>query len=126
MDKSGNNLFDFARENRHNQTQAENLLWQHLRNRRVNGQKFRRQHPIGSFIADFYCNEYKLVIELDGGYHLLKDQREQDLGRTFELEESGFKVLRFTNEEVLQDIYAVVKAIKKHLTLNPSPPGEGL
>jgi very-short-patch-repair endonuclease len=85
----------------------------------------RRQHPIGNFIADFYCHEFKLVIEVDGAYHSQDDPSDYDQGRSYELEELGIKVLRFTNEEVITDINAVIKAISLHLTLNPSPEGEG-
>jgi very-short-patch-repair endonuclease len=124
--KAVKRIFDFARQNRQKQTQAEALLWRHLRNRQVIGQKVRRQHPIGNFIADFYIHQFKLVIELDGDYHFRQDQREHDQGRSFELEELGIKILRFTNNEVIQDLNAVLETIKKHLTLNPSPQGEGL
>lgn len=124
--KATSKLFDFARQNRQKQTQAEALLWQYLRNRQINNYKMRRQHPIGNFVVDFYCHELKLVIEVDGGYHLQKEQTDYDQGRSFELEELGIKVLRFKNDEVLNDINAVIMAISKHLTLNPSPPGEGL
>ncbi|MGV3588784.1 MAG: endonuclease domain-containing protein [Adhaeribacter sp.] len=121
-------LFDFARENRKKQTAAEELLWQHLRNRQLNNLKFRRQHPLGNFIADFYLHEAKLVIELDGEYHNAAENQDYDAGRTYELEEMGIKVLRFTNEEVLNDLDKVILTIKKHLILNSSPgrkPDEG-
>ena len=124
--KAKNKLFGFARQNRQKQTQAEALLWQHLRNRQVNKHKVRRQHPIGNFIADFYCHECRLVIEVDGAYHFQDDPSDYDQGRSYELKELGIKVLRFTNEEVIADINAVIKTISMHLTLNPPPPGEGL
>jgi very-short-patch-repair endonuclease len=66
------------------------------------------------------------VIELDDGYHSQEDQSDYDQGRSYELEQLGIKILRFTNEEIMQDIHAVLKTIGKHLTLNPSPQGEGL
>jgi len=109
-------LFGFARENRKKLTEAEQILWQHLRNKQLNGFKFRRQHPLGKFIADFYLHEAKLVIELDGNYHTQEEQKEYDFGRTYEMKELGIQVLRFTNNEVLKDIEKVLQTIKSHLT----------
>lgn len=100
-----------AKELRTNQTITEKLLWYQLRNRQVNNLKFRRQHPIGSYIVDFYCFEAKLVIEVDGDSHL--DQVEYDLQRTHWLEEQGLRVLRFTNEEVYFNLDGVIEAIAK-------------
>lgn len=124
--KAKRKLFDFARQNRQGSTPAEAFLWQYLRNGQINGLKIRRQHPIADFIADFYCHSCKVVIEVDGGYHFQQEQNEHDQGRKFELEEKGITVLRFSNEEVLSDINAVLQELRKHLTLNPSPGGEGL
>jgi very-short-patch-repair endonuclease len=104
-------LFEYARLNKQTQTPAETLLWQHLRNRRLKGHKFRRQHPISDFIADFYCAEQKLIIELDGGYHDEPDQQQYDEGRTCELKDIGIKVIRFTNQEVLNCIKDVLERI---------------
>lgn len=108
-------LFSFARANRRGQTTAEELLWQNLRNRKLSGFKFRRQHPVADFIADFYCHEAKLLIEIDGAYHDQVEQADYDKGRACELEKLGLKVLRFTNEEVEKEISKVVKIIKEHL-----------
>ncbi|MDN5205575.1 endonuclease domain-containing protein [Fulvivirgaceae bacterium BMA10] len=118
---SSNRLYQFARENRKNPTEAENALWQRLRNRQLKGSKFRRQHPMDDFIADFYCMEYKLIIEVDGGYHLSKSQREYDQSRSLKLENLGIKTIRFTNEQVLQEIDMVLDEIAKHLIPDPSP-----
>lgn len=93
-----------AKELRKNMTETEHLLWEKIRNRKLNGLKFRRQHPISIFIADFYCHEIRLVIELDGGIHENTDQKEYDEGRTAELENLGISVIRFTNEEILNSI----------------------
>ena len=90
-------------------TEAEEMLWKHLRNNKLNGLKFRRQHPLDIYIADFYCHQKKLIIEIDGGVHDIPEQEEYDNGRTFELEEKGFKVLRFRNEDVLNDISSVLE-----------------
>ena len=120
-----------SRENRQNQTEAEELLWQHLRNNQI-GYKIRRQHAIDGYIADFVCLKKGLVIEVDGGYHL--ETSEQDEIRTQVLNELGFEVIRFTNEEVIADIYQVIKKIKAKLDSQPErylsaanslSPGEG-
>lgn len=92
-------------------TEAEDILWKHLRNKKLNGLKFRRQHPLDIFIADFYCHEKKLVIELDGGIHDILEQKEYDEGRTSELEGKGFKVIRFRNEEIMNDLEDVLNRI---------------
>ena len=107
--------FYYARENRKLPTKAEGILWQALRNRRLHGYKFRRQHPISDFIADFYCHECKLIIEIDGGYHNDIEQRQYDEGRTYELNEFKIKVIRFTNNEVIEDIAFVLDVIGAHL-----------
>lgn len=88
-----------AREMRHPQTPAEATLWHALRNRKT-GFKFRRQHPIYRFIIDFYCAKAKLLIEIDGESHLEPSQEEYDKARTEYLEELGYKVIRFTNNDV--------------------------
>ncbi|QDH79810.1 endonuclease domain-containing protein [Echinicola soli] len=100
-----------AKELREMLTPAEKVLWEALQNRKLNGLKFRRQHPISKFIADFYCHEYQLVVEVDGEVHLELEQVERDEGRTFELEELGLKVIRFTNKEVFCDLENVLKKI---------------
>jgi len=113
-------LFYYARLNRKVQTEAEKILWHCLRNRKLQGFKFWRQHPIAHFIADFFCLESNLVIEIDGSYHDEREQQEYDEGRTFELEEINVKVLRFTNEEVIRDTEFVLKEILNHLK-SPHP-----
>ncbi len=109
---------------RRNPTDAEQALWKHLRGRQINGHKFRRQHPFGDFILDFVCLEAKLVIEIDGGQHM---DSANDLARDKALIESGFQVLRFWNNQVLNEIDAVLAAIWNVLTPHPhpSPPLEG-
>ena len=109
-----------ARENRKNPTEAEDALWQEVRNSNL-GYKIRRQHYIGNFILDFVCLEKKLIIEVDGGYHDTKEQIELDEQRTLELEQKHlYKVIRFTNEEVLTDIKSVLLKIKEELSLRNS------
>ncbi|MEL1241155.1 leucine--tRNA ligase [Flavobacterium flavipallidum] len=115
-----NQLVANARENRKNPTEAENVLWQEVRNSNL-GYKIRRQHYIGNFIVDFVCLEKKLIIEVDGGYHDTKEQIELDGERTLELEQKHlYKVIRFTNEEVLSDIKSVLSKIKEELSLRNS------
>jgi len=104
-----------ASELRKNMTNSEKLLWEKIRNKQLNGYKFRRQHTISNFIADFYCHRVKLVIEIDGGYHNNEEQKEYDIGRTVELNELGITVIRFTNSEVENEIEKVIEAIKKYL-----------
>lgn len=94
-----------ARELRRNLTEAERALWEHLRYRQIGGHKFRRQHGVGPYIVDFTCVEKRLIIELDGGHHT--QQAEYDNIRTEWLESQGFQVLRFWNNQVLQEIEAV-------------------
>ncbi len=100
---------DRARERRQQKTTSEGLLWHLLRGRQVSGLKFRREHKIGPWIADFACIAKQLVVEVDGGYH---DQTaEKDLRRQRDLERLGWKVVRYTAEDVERDAEAVVRAI---------------
>ncbi len=98
-----------AKELRHQQTPAEARLWRHLRSKQLYGLKFRRQHPIGRFIVDFYCAVHKLVVELDGDSHV--DQQTYDQARTQWLEDRGRRVIRFTNSQVYHQLSAVLEAI---------------
>lgn len=104
-------IFEKAKALRDNMTVSELTLWERLKGKQILGLRFRPQHPIDIFIADFYCHPLRLVIEVDGGIHISKDQKEYDLGREGELENWGIKVIRFTNEEITNDIYKVIKAI---------------
>jgi very-short-patch-repair endonuclease len=103
-------LLQQARELRHPQTPAEATLWRALRNRNLNI-KFRRQHPIGHYIVDFYCAQAKLCIELDGASHFESYQEEYDAARTAFLQEHGCKVIRFTNHDIRYNLNAVVDEI---------------
>ena len=94
-------------------TLAEERLWQALRGRRLAGLKFRRQHPVGPLILDFYCPARKLVVELDGEVHDRPAQRERDDVRTARLKAYGYRVIRFRNEEVLEDLSSVLKRIEQ-------------
>jgi very-short-patch-repair endonuclease len=108
-------IFTNARTLRKEMTDAEKVLWQVLRNRRFHGLKFRRQHPIQSYIVDFYCYQIGLVIEIDGHIHTEKNHSENDIERTAQLEAQGLTVIRFTNEEVLSDISNVRIKIETHI-----------
>ena len=108
-----NSAFLKARLLRNNMTAAEKTLWIYLQNKKFEGYKFRRQHPLHLFIVDFYCHELGLIIEVDGAYHETKEQEEEDEKRTELLKFQGLTVIRFTNEEVLTDIDAVLTKIKE-------------
>lgn len=105
-------IFDFARRNREKPTKEEEILWLILKDRKVEGQKFRRQHPIGRFILDFYCHALKLAIEIDGMYHQDIVQKEYDKNRTELLENEGITVIRFDNQELTNNIETVINRIK--------------
>ena len=100
----------FARELRQQKTPAEATLWRHLRNKNLE-YKFRRQHPIESFIIDFYCAKAKLLIEIDGETHFQKAQIEYDQARTEHLERLGYKVIRFTNDDIRYNLNIVISKI---------------
>jgi len=121
---------DFAKKLRRESTPAENLLWNHLRDRQFHGFKFKRQAPIGIYIVDLVCFAEKLIIELDGGHHAEERERIKDQGRTDWLENEGFQIIRFWNDEVINntegvgmEIYRILKAPSPQ----PSPTvwGEG-
>ena len=102
-------LFEYSRELRQSSTEAEKLLWERLRNRKLNGLKFRRQHPIDKYIVDFYCHEKQLVIELDGKIH--ENQKEYDEYRTYVINQLGIRGFRIKNEELV-DISSVIAKLK--------------
>lgn len=110
-----------ARELRKAQTEAEQVLWQYLRNRKFCNKRFRRQYVFCGFIIDFYCPEDKLGIELDGSIHL--KQKEYDRYRQDVIEDFGIKIVRFKNREVFANTEIVLQTIKKNLSL-PIPDGE--
>jgi very-short-patch-repair endonuclease len=107
-----------ARSLRGNMTEVERILWHALRERRIDGHRFRRRHPIGRYIADFACLDKKCVIELDGGQH--QDQVSYDERRPLFLQEQGWQVLRFWNNDVLNNLEAVLSRV--HVTLAVLPP----
>ncbi|HYV93015.1 MAG TPA: endonuclease domain-containing protein [Chitinophagales bacterium] len=105
-------IFEFAKQLRMRLTPAEEKLWNCISNKKLEV-RFRRQHPLNIFIADFYCHKLKLIIELDGGIHNESDQKEYDIGRTEELEKFGISIIRFSNEEVFTDTEKVLKRIRE-------------
>jgi cyclase len=125
-------VFRTAHSLRYQMTEAEKMLWDELKDRKLNGLKFRRQHPVNRYIADFYCHEKKLIIEVDGGIHEHNSTIEHDENRSAELERLGIRVVRFTNDQVLNNLKNVTDKIKEitgknfDLPDSPSPSGEGV
>ncbi len=120
-------LTSIAKNLRKRTTNAEKLLWKHLRSKQLKRLKFRRQHPIGDYIVDFACLEKQIVIELDGGQHTINKNRDKERDKW--LKKEGFKVLRFWNNEVLTNTEAVLEVILSncvsHPPPTPSPQGRG-
>ncbi|MCE5239137.1 endonuclease domain-containing protein [bacterium] len=114
-------LLELCRQLRQDETPPEEALWRCLRARRLFGLKFRRQHGLGRYIADFYCHEAGLVVELDGAVHLEQRQREYDAVRDRELTAAGARVARFANREVREDLPRVLRTIAEHAGKGPSP-----
>ncbi len=108
----------FQLEVRHNPTEPEKRLWNATRNRQVEGAKFRQQTWIGPFLVDLYCAEAKLVIEVDGDTHA--HQQDYDTRRTAWIENEGFRVIRFSNDEVMRNLEGVVSVIRDALRPSPS------
>ena len=116
--------FEAARILRENMTSHEILLWGKLKNKQICGKRFRRQHPVYFFIADFYCHEARLVVEIDGDIH--KKQKEYDDGRSAEMESYYIKVIRFKNSEVENDIEDVIKIITDEVNKRIKSPPWGI
>jgi very-short-patch-repair endonuclease len=113
-----------ARLLREQTTQSEEILWDKLKGKQIFGLRFRRQHPIDLFIADFYCHKVRLVVEIDGEFHNF--QKEYDIGRTTELEKFDIMVIRFSNQEVILDIERVLSKIKMTVKERPESPPWGI
>lgn len=105
-------IFRTAEELRNNMTEVETFLWEKLKRNQL-GVRFKAQHPIERFIVDFYCHQAKLVIEIDGEIH--KFQQEYDFGREAEIEKYGIKIIRFSNEQVLNNLDEIIYTIKELL-----------
>ena len=112
-------LFGFARKLRGRETEAEKLLWSRLSRKQL-GVKFRRQHPLHSYIVDFYCHSHKLVIEIDGPNHSTKASNFNDRIRSEAFTEFKIEVIRFTNDDVLFDIENVIRKINAYLARYPT------
>ena len=108
-----------AKQLRQQSTEAVTRLWSRLRRKQLDGLRFRRQAPIGPYIVDFFCPDTKLVIEIDGGQHA--DQQDYDGRRTHWLEERGYRVLRFWNNDVLANTDGVFTEIQRMSRLSPPP-----
>ena len=122
MRKYSNSIFEAAKALRGNPTKAEKLLWNKLKSRKLDGIKFRFQVPYDSFILDFLCPSNKIIIELDGPIHNL--QKQHDKARDEYFEAKGYRILRFSNDEVVYNIEKVLKRISSELA-TPKPPIEG-
>ncbi|MBK7883220.1 MAG: endonuclease domain-containing protein [Chitinophagaceae bacterium] len=122
-------IYKNAKVNRKSLTEAENTLWNILRNRGFMELKFRRQHPVMSYIADFYCHELKLIIEVDGEYHFTPEQKIKDKIRTQELSAQSFHAVRFSNNEILfnleNSMIELTLLINRLKSFYSSPGGEG-
>jgi very-short-patch-repair endonuclease len=122
-------LIPLAKILRKGTTDTEQLLWRHLKAKHLGGLKFRRQQPIGPYIADFVCFEKKIIVELDGGQHALPAGIQTDRRKDQWLEEEGYKVLRFWDNQVLTNVEAVLEVILAHCLshppLDPLPSREG-
>lgn len=116
----GAEAFSFrnAERFRNRMTEAEIILWNELKSNKFLGLKFRRQHPIDRFVVDFYCHKHLLVIEVDGGIHLSKDVKENDINRELELKNMGLNIVRFTNEEILNSLSKVLVKIENCVSPN--------
>ena len=123
-------LIRFARANRKLPTISEDMLWHELRDQKLNGLKFRRQHPLHPFIVDFFCAKQKLIIEVDGDIHDVEHVKMHDASRQTNLESRGYRVLRFSHEEVMHQLDNVLASIATacglgHPSPSPSPQGGG-
>ena len=112
-----------SRDLRKNLTPAEQKLWHGIRGKQLQGFKFRRQMVLGNYIVDFVCLERRLIVEVDGGQHL--DNANYDLQRDQWLQSQNFTVLRFWNNQILNEFESVLESIAEHLTQNPPPPNRG-
>jgi len=127
IEEMNSHLTGIAKSLRKNNTDIEKLVWRYLKARQFEGIKFRRQQPIGKYIVDFVCFEKKIIIEIDGGQHSVAKERDEE--RDNWLSGQGFKVLRFWNNEILENIEGVLELIRNHCLLhpplNPLPSREG-
>ena len=109
-------IFQNAEKLRINMTEAEKIVWERVCKNQL-GVKIRRQHPVWKFIADFYCHDAKLVIEIDGGIHLIPENKEYDINRNITLKDFDIEIIRFTNDQVLKDPDSVIEEIKRTIEM---------
>ncbi len=109
---------EYRRLLRHDMTPSERMLWKHISDKQLDGWRFRRQHGFGPYVLDFYCPVLKLCIEVDGEIHQRTDVVEKDKERTSFLENNGIKVIRFTNDEIENDISDVLERIRRFINNN--------
>ncbi|QJP35964.1 endonuclease domain-containing protein [Nonlabens sp. Ci31] len=107
-------VFENAQKLRDHMTETEQKIWEFLKMKPM-GYKFRRQHPLAGYVLDFYCHRLRLSLEIDGGYHIQKEQKEKDVERTIYLENMGISEIRFTNEQVLNDYETIIEIINSKL-----------
>jgi|SRR5882724_2548724 len=120
-------FLDFARRLRKDQTDVEKLLWSTCRSRQLLGLKFRRQQPVGPYILDFYCHDYRLCIELDGGQHYTRKGQQGDEAKAAFLHTRGIHILRFSNLDVFKNLEGVLLTVVEKVTsLTPSLSRRGL
>jgi len=112
--RASKTIFQYADALRKNMTGAEKVVWEKLCKNQL-GARIKRQHPIWKYIADYYCHELKLIIEIDGEIHLSKEIKEYDINRDVTLTEYGIEIMRFTNDEVINEIDKVIEEIKKKI-----------
>ena len=109
-------IFQIAERLRRDMTDTEKIIWDRVCKNQL-GVRIRRQHPIWKFIADFYCHEVKLVIEIDGGIHLRSENKEYDISRDIILKEFKIEILRFTNDEVINEPDLVIEKIRRTIEI---------
>ncbi|MCX5513020.1 hypothetical protein C3941_01930 [Kaistia algarum] len=112
-------LRGFARSMRKKMTEPEFRLWSEIRDQKLEGLKFRRQVPIGPFIVDFFCPAHRVIVEIDGGQHFEDETIAADLRRTAWLQTQGYRVLRFTNVDVVSNLEGVCRVIVETVALGP-------
>lgn len=118
---AGSHIFGISKNLKKTETVTEKLLWEQLRNNQMLNLHFRRQYPINSFIADFYCHKIKLIVEVDGNIHNMPENIKYDAIRTDLLNKLGIHVIRFTNHQVINDIENVISVIKEYANKLKSP-----
>ncbi len=111
-------IFQFAEDLRKNPTESESIMWDILKSEAYVEYRFRRQHPISKFIADFYSHKLRMVIEIDGGYHLRHEQREYDSFRDSDMKEFGISVIRFSDNDVINNSSLVTERLSHFINKN--------